>query len=154
VARSAIFTPDSTEWRQESALISAVRSRAGFQIKFEFRNGTSGNDLYLDDINIGTTFVTDLGDATNPGLALSVYPNPVDAESKIYFTTQTEQSANIQIFDALGRVTGAKTFNTSGANENTILISEIVKNGLTAGVYTVRVSSGSKSVTQKVTVLQ
>lgn len=154
VFRLGVFSPQPSEWRTESAIISTVRIRAGFQIKFEFKSGTSGNDLYLDDINIGNAAITDLGDNLNPGLALSIYPNPVSAETKIFFSTQTAQPVTISVTDVLGRNVATKTITSISTDETTVLLTDITGAELGAGVYTVKVQTGSKAVTQKITVIK
>jgi hypothetical protein len=72
-----------------------------------------------------------------------MWPNPANNQLNIALPSST-QSANVQIFDAQGRVVANTQVTTT--------IQNIDINTLEAGIYTVRVVCGEKVYAQKVVV--
>lgn len=68
------FTPSSNEWRTDSVDLSAYIGQVNLQIAF--RNiGGWGNNIYLDNINIGSMVGLEIPDS-NP---YSIFPNPIQS---------------------------------------------------------------------------
>ncbi|MFM9005734.1 MAG: T9SS type A sorting domain-containing protein, partial [Flavobacteriales bacterium] len=105
-------------------------------------NDAGGEGLYyIDDVQLieSTGVYTDEVVAAN----ISMWPNPANNQLNIALPAST-QSANVQIFDAQGRVVTNTLITTS--------IQNIDINTLEAGIYTVRVVCGEKVYAQKVVV--
>ena len=78
-----------------------------FRIAFVFQNGT-GNDLYLDDIEILTTDDPDYQDFSNK---VTLYPNPVTTASfKVAFNLNLKEDLRIQLIDLSGRLLLDKSY--------------------------------------------
>jgi hypothetical protein len=102
-------------------------------------NDAQGDGLYyIDDVQLieSTGVYTEEVNAANIGM----WPNPANNQLNIALPSST-QSANVQIFDAQGRVVANTLLTTTTQN--------IDINSLEAGIYTVRVVCGEKVYAQK-----
>ena len=72
---------------------------------------------------------------------LNIYPNPVSSD-RVYITSKTSQSKEIEIFDVLGK----KILHT------TITGKELNISNLTAGVYIIKIKEGEATATRKLIV--
>jgi len=72
---------------------------------------------------------------------LNIYPNPVSS-GRIYVTSKSGQSKDVEIFDVLGKKILQATLSTKELN-----IAE-----LTAGVYIIKVKEGDATATRKLIV--
>ncbi|RIA08470.1 putative secreted protein (Por secretion system target) [Flavobacteriaceae bacterium MAR_2010_72] len=70
---------------------------------------------------------------------LNLYPNPVNANSKLFINTPKNTTKTIEIFDVLGK----KVFETR-LNGNAIDISQI-----TSGVYIIKITQNNITATRK-----
>lgn len=110
-----------------------------FRLKFEFISG-SGNNIYLDDINLidGITLSTD--DLFSGGAAgVSAWPNPSSAEMRLRWETESASGeTNIDLYDVSGRLVGQLYHGRlgSGIHEQTVQL-----NQFSPGVYIVTIQS-------------
>ena len=105
-------------------------------------NDAGGEGLYyIDDVQLieSTGVYTEEVNAAN----IAMWPNPANNQLNIALPSST-QSANVQIFDAQGRVVANTLVTTT--------IQNIDINTLEAGIYTVRVVCGEQVYAQKVVV--
>jgi PKD repeat protein len=141
------FVPTSnSQWKTFAFSMSSLATQENVRIRFEYVAGTGdgANNLYLDDINIGTALgVNDLG----YDLGLSVFPNPTNDQTNLVFETVKPSSVSIRVFDILGQeVTPVFSGNVgSGAQNFTVNMSN-----LSAGLYTIRLDVDGESVYRKV----
>ena len=143
------FVPASPgQWREETVNLSSFlfSGKPNVILKFEYRFDT-GNNLYIDDINIDGTLVG-LNDDNNIGSELNLYPNPAREYIRIEFTLLHEASVIIELQDVLGRVvyTTAETRLPSG--DHYTEIDELA----TPGIYFVKVKAGENVVTKKLVI--
>jgi hypothetical protein len=69
----AEFIPDATQWRTDTVNLSAFAGNPNVQVAFR-NKGAFGNNLYLDNINIGSNLgIQEVESANIP----NVYPNPL-----------------------------------------------------------------------------
>lgn len=146
------WVPTASEWQEKSLDLSPIANQTNVRFKFAFESGspTSGNNLYLDDINIdGVTSVKDLHD--NIG-SFSIYPNPTNQSATISFNlTKEVASLNITIRDILGKEVTTVINNQSFVKgKYTLAIDE--KQQLSSGVYFVVFTADKNVVTQKLIV--
>ena len=105
-------------------------------------NDAGGEGLYyIDDVQLieSTGVYTEEVNAAS----IAMWPNPANNQLNIALPSST-QSANVQIFDAQGRVVANTQVTTT--------IQNIDINTLEAGIYTVRVVCGGQVYAQKVVV--
>ncbi|KGO91510.1 T9SS type A sorting domain-containing protein [Flavobacterium subsaxonicum] len=72
---------------------------------------------------------------------LNIYPNPVSSD-RIYITSKSTQSKDVEIFDVLGKK----------ILQATITGKELNISDLTAGVYIIKVKEGEATATRKLIV--
>jgi PKD repeat protein len=146
---SATFTPNGTsQWRQETVNLNSVsyNNKPSVRFKFEYTQNT-GNNLYIDDINITGTSTVGIQDVEFLA-TVSVYPNPSAGVTNISFSTSTVADMMIEITDVTGRVVEVvenKKLNTGMHNYS-------FGNNLTDGLYFVRFKSNENDLTRKVVI--
>jgi hypothetical protein len=115
------------------------------------RAGNAGNNLYLDNLSIGTT-TTDVQDmiAAAGTSALVIYPNPSTGGANLMFTSGNDGKIHYSIRDIAGRLIKEVTKNVS---PNSKVIEFIDRDTIpAAGLYFVSLTTGGMNVTQKMTV--
>ena len=120
------FIPGAGSWRMETVTLNSFATNTDLRIKFEFLSG-GGNNLFIDDINLGGFSFADAPLANN---GLQIFPNPAtDAITIQSFDGNTPR--NILVADASGRtITQFTPVNSS---------TEMNINSFAAGVYFVKV---------------
>jgi PKD repeat protein len=140
------FYPTSSDFRTETVSLvpTTISGRPNVRFRFEFTHDT-GNNIYIDNINMTGTVGVDEINADNADV--SIYPNPTNAAAYVDFNVQVPGKVVIDVMDAQGRV--VSTFSDempSGDHQYT------VSGDLAKGVYFVRLSFGDQSITKKVVI--
>jgi hypothetical protein len=94
------FIPALTEWRQDGMNISAASGEDKVRFKFQF-SSAGGNNIFIDDINIGG--VTGFEDIYKNLLSLSLKPNPVSYQTELSFELVNTAYTSYSIKDITGR---------------------------------------------------
>lgn len=131
---SSAFTPTLGDWRSESVSLSGYQGNSNVFLKFEFTSDItgSGNNLYLDDINL--TGTVGLKENSTAGSTIRLFPNP--ASETAFISSQNNVITAIELTD----ITGKKLI----AEENLSAKAYSVHlNDLSAGVYVIKISCGS-----------
>ncbi len=142
---ASAFTPSPADWQSfDVTNITSGYLTQGFRFKIEFESD-SGNNVYVDDINI----MTNLGtvDLSNEGLELNVYPNPVSTYANVDFTIPNAGITEVIVSDVLGKnvLTVEKGYKNAGAYSTKFNAAQLPA----AGVYFVTIRSGNFSRTKK-----
>ena len=132
------YIPVSSEWRQAVFLLNAYSSAQYVQIKIV--NVTDGgNNLYIDDINIGDL---PTGIAFNEfNNEFNIYPNPATENIVIDFAVNKNQQ-NINIYNTIGKI--VKTVVSDGSRKQTVSVKE-----LPAGIYYLKIQGNQALQTKK-----
>jgi hypothetical protein len=112
----------------------------------------------IEDFIITYDFTSDVNEEPVAGHSIELFqnmPNPFTNSTDINFSLPYESKVSIEIFDALG----SKVANFSGnyrAGMNTIKWNGTTDNGavLSTGMYVVRLSSGSVSMTRQMMLIR
>ncbi|MPM38077.1 hypothetical protein SDC9_84700 [bioreactor metagenome] len=95
----SLFIPEATQWRTDSADMSAFEGENSIIIAF--RNiGHWGQGLYIDNIMLNGSTGVELLPGKNH---LSLFPNPVESGTKIFISGQNGSTYTLIIFDANGK---------------------------------------------------
>ncbi len=116
----------------------------GKVVKLRFNGGTGAfwnTDMAVDDINISDHTSINEDFLTN---AVSLYPNPNNGEFKLTIDNAGLEKVEVTIFDIYGRMVYA--------NQLTDKVNDISLLGVSAGVYTVRITANEQSITKKIVV--
>ncbi len=113
-----------------------------FNYKFRF-DGSNGNNIYLDDINI---YLGSPSDNIVSGIdelsaieTMTIYPNPTEGDLNIEFNVDNAQDAKIVIQDVYGKTIEQQLIHAAQGN-NLVLMDT---NKFAAGVYFVNVQIGT-----------
>lgn len=145
---SGSFIPTSSQWRQDSVTISGYTGQSDFRFKFEFTgNGGTGNNIYLDDINV-TVGNTGVQEEFANGFDLNVYPNPFSENTTVSFNLAEKHNVSVGIFDIVGKgVIGLSSPSELNAGPYSFPLN---KKTLTSGVYFIKLNVDGYSVTKKI----
>ncbi len=108
---SSAWTPTTiSDWTTvHCTSISSIYYNSDFRFKFKF-DGSGGNNLYIDDINIyggapSDNIVLSVNSINNTILSeLEVYPNPSEGELNVHFSIPTDENVSFQIQDVTGKI--------------------------------------------------
>jgi hypothetical protein len=140
------FLPTPTQWRTEILNLSAasVSTKPNVRFRFEFTYD-SGNNIYIDDINLtGTVGVNEIN-ADNSNVV--IYPNPSKATTYVDFNMTVGGEVVIDVLDVQGRMVSSFRDNMSAGDHQYTMNHDLEK-----GVYMVRISFGDRSVTKRVVI--
>jgi len=148
------FIPTApADWQTTTiALPSIYRGSQRFQVRFEAVSNV-GNRLSLDNVRILDPS-TPLGtqDAELARRGISVYPNPLTAETAVHFTLTAADRAAVRLTDMLGREVNSIPTKTYGAGAQAIRLQGAKGQALPAGIYMVHLTLGEQTFTTKVVV--
>lgn len=110
----------------------------------DFEGSATGNYVFTKE-QVGVTGLDDL-EASSP--FMQVYPNPTNTDQvNIVYNNSFSEVATAQIIDLSGRIISQQALSGSG------LSTEIIDlNGVSRGIYLVRLNIGNSNVTQRLSV--
>lgn len=140
--QNAAFTPSGQQdWAFNSVSVNNSDFLIeDFRVKFEFE-GRGGNNMYLDNINVVAfgqdgTSVYDV--AANQSFRL--FPNPMDESTSLEYFLSSDQPIRISLHDVMGREVRTLHDARMPQGEHRLTIN---RNGLSTGMYVVRIQVGS-----------
>ena len=146
-ATSSLFTPvagSTTQWKQDNISLSSFASDSNVRFMFRFIAG-SGNNIFLDDININSP--TGIEDNAMDFEGINLFPNPLTNNSTLEFDLLKSSNVTVKIYDVLGR-------------EISVLYNGRMQTGLqklfidrnmfaSEGLYFIRITSDESEITRK-----
>ena len=148
-AATAFFVPTATQWRTDAADASAFDGEGEVVVRFRMTSAY-GNNLFLDNINIGGTFVSAVEDAIIEG-NVTVFPNPASSVVNVEFTMAQANKVSVQVYDVTGKlVTTLLDNEVLGAGAQNVQW----YNPASTGLYFVKIRTEEGEVTRKVSVLK
>jgi hypothetical protein len=98
---TAAFYPLSSEWRREVINLAEFSGSSNIQVRFEAFCGY-GNNLFIDDIMIGSSLVS--SNAVELSNQIQLYPNPASNEVNISFKGNIDyKNITLKIYDFSGK---------------------------------------------------
>ena len=146
---TAPFTPNSTQWRQETVNCAALLASNNVMIKFAFTCDTlgAGNNIYVDDINILGTIGIDDNHIENL-LDLQAYPNPSSGKVNISFDLTEKHQVSLSVCNMLGESVKNIANTTLGAGTHKFVLGNDAQ--LNSGIYFMNLSIDGKLFTRKI----
>ena len=143
--QNSSFTPTSqSQWREDNINLSSFAIYSNIIFKFKFVAG-EGNNLYLDDINLNnTTSLTEMESLENN---FRVFPNPSDQDAVVYFSTESNATIAVKVFDLLGKEVYNNNMGTLAAGNHNLILNKETISG--SGLYFVRLSVNDTQLTRK-----
>ena len=105
-----------------------------------------GNNIYIDDINLGGANGIDEGHADL--FNFNVYPNPANNKSVISFNMDGKHKVDLKLYDLTGREILTLLNENLAAGDYQFSISE--KTELLSGIYFVKLNIDQKQLTKKI----
>jgi len=145
--QSTEFVPTSnSQWQAQTITIpSGYISNRTF-IKFRYRSGDNGNNLYLDKFSI-SPFSTEVNEVIAEKSKLSIFPNPASSNCKVVFMTGADGIVSYSVKD----ITGKTVFSQNSKYTPSTLVQQELERNIfpTAGMYFVTVQMTDGVYTQK-----
>jgi len=142
----ASFIPsNANQWDLETVNIgtSSYNNQPTVRFKFEYTHD-SGNNIYIDDINITGTSTVGIQDVEFLA-TLNVFPNPSSGTAVTSFSLSESNDVKVDIIDITGRVVETVIDRTISPGMHEYTIGE----ELPSGSYFVRYSVGDNNITRK-----
>ncbi len=139
VQTTAFLNPSATDWQSETISLASILGNQNVYLKFEFISDVngSGNNIFIDDINISNT--VGLNKLTIKDSELKIYPNPANEIINIEIDgTLSRVEANnyqLSIINVLGQTLYQSAINYQ---QSSINIKE-----LPSGLYQLKISDGT-----------
>jgi hypothetical protein len=148
-ASQTLFYPTAAHWRNEVVDLSAYDGAEEVIVRFT-ANAEFGNNLFLDNINIFSKFVSGLEDAIVES-NVSVFPNPASSVVNIDFSMVKANEVSVQVYDVTGKlVTTLLENQVLGAGEQRV----IWNNPAATGLYFVKILTEEGEISRKVSVVK
>jgi hypothetical protein len=109
---------------------------------------SSGNNLYIDDINLVNAPVG----ISTPSLdeyVTQIFPNPGMGNAQLTFGLFKSEDVTVELLDVTGRVIGNKYLGTKQAGEYTLGLNEISGSSFSSGIYLIHIQAGNASTFRK-----
>ena len=111
---------------------------SNFRVRFTFRSN-SGNNVYIDDINIDSDFVSGLNDVDGFDNEMVIFPNPATGDQmSLEIEMQETINAEVGLYDVLGRKVESLWSGALNAGVNTL---NLELGDTSTGIYVLRVTS-------------
>ena len=139
------FIPNVNEWSNVSVNLSPSHLTSSLRVKIEVESGQA-NPVYIDNINIGglvgmEEFISES--------SLNLYPNPATDAVVVTFDVKKPTSISCQVLDVLGR----EVISIAPKNlEPGLAEIPVSLQGLSSGLYLVKLRDGQSVVTRKLLV--
>ncbi|WBA43126.1 M43 family zinc metalloprotease [Hymenobacter canadensis] len=148
------FVPTArADWQTTTIpLPAAYQGATKFLVRFESVSGV-GNRICLDNVRLldpQAPLANQEAELARRGI--SVFPNPLTAETAVHFTLTTATRAAVRLTDMLGREVAQVAAKTYGTGAQSIRLQGAAGQPLTAGVYLVHLTLGDQTFTTKVLV--
>jgi hypothetical protein len=141
------FVPNSqSQWRTETINLASYVNSTNVRIKFEFTSD-GGNNIYIDDINI--LGASSINDEFENAVAMTLFPNPTDANSTVSFNVLQTGKISLQITDMIGRMVDEIYNGEMIAGEQQLFIPT---ENMSKGIYTVMLNIDGRIVAKKLIV--
>jgi len=140
---SVDYVPTANDWKSTEVALTNFKT-SGVRVKFDWVNG-SGNNLYLDNINIGEINVG-VDELSSTGFNFGLYPNPTDQSANVSFELNEPSNTSVTLFDLLGKKVRTIQQGRISAGDHSL---SIEKENLTPGIYFVKLRVDSQEFTKK-----
>jgi len=147
------FTPNASQW--DTIVVNGTSFYANNQnvrFKFKFSGSTSNQNLYLDNINLlGAINTNGIEEQLNNKFDFAIIPNPSNGIASMNLDLYQNEQVHIEMFDALGKSITDIANEKMASGFHQIELNQHGQ-GLTKGVYFIKVSTNKAVQTKKLIV--
>jgi hypothetical protein len=144
---TAAFYPTASQWKIEKIDLSAYK-QADVMIKLSVVAGSTGNCLYLDNINVHESTVGI--DDVETQIGLNISPNPTNDISTMTFNLNESTTVGTEIINSLGSVVFNNVETMNAGTQRVIFDGTDLPNG----IYFVNLTIGEEVITKKVSLIK
>jgi hypothetical protein len=142
------FLPTASQWRHDAVNIGSLA--AGTILAFR-NTSDDGNFIFIDDISI-TPFPAGVNNVVAAINTLNIAPNPAKDMAVLTMTLSETSHVQVDVVDAMGRTVVVAAANQDfGVGEQHVTINTA---SLPAGVYNVKIVTGTSVNTERLTVVK
>jgi PKD repeat protein len=140
-ARTGTFIPTAGEWRTESVNVGLlVGARSGL-VKFTVIDD-SGNDLYIEDVNLVSAAVG-MDDPSLDDQLTAIFPNPGQGDALLTYSLLKAVKTSVLIMDVAGRIIGKKELGVLSPGDHQLHLQDITGSSLVPGLYLIQIEAGN-----------
>lgn len=145
------FIPPPSQFTTYTVNLNSIASATNVMFQFVFYAGTSstGNNIYLDNINIYNAADAGIENRGNV-MDLSIYPNPTSGSVQVAFNLTEKHSLSVNITDMLGRVIETIPAQAYSAGASTLTLGS--QTVYQAGVYMINIDIDGQRISKKIVV--
>ncbi|HWB63393.1 MAG TPA: M43 family zinc metalloprotease, partial [Chitinophagales bacterium] len=145
------FVPTQTSafWKKVTINISSLMAQAHVIFRFQAFTSVQGNNLYIDDINIGDDLTTGIDENSLTASNVQLFPNPTGGNATLIMNLASQQHVGIKVFDITGKQVLNVFDGAMDAGDNT---AEIKSGALASGVYVVSIQAGQSVIERKLVI--
>ena len=136
------FFPTASQWKKDTADLTAFASQSPVQVFFRFTNNFQ-NNIFIDNVNLTTSAANDL--LKSKGYLF--LPNPFRESFAVWHYEKPVSLRFIRVYNSAGQLVWTKQFN--GNADNLITVNLF---GKASGVYIVRLEyqDASKNISERI----
>lgn len=144
---------DRSFWSTFSTPLPQGALTGNVRFRFQFISSGSGNNVYLDDINIADYNGIDNPTAQTANMAL--YPNPTSSSVQLSYSLEKSADVSVELYDVMGQRISVLAQGSETAGDHLLTFND-GSNGqqLANGVYFVRLTADGKAYTRRLVVVQ
>lgn len=146
---TSFFAPTAAQWATEAIDLTAYDDVAEVIVQFKI-TADFGNNMFLDNINLGGSIVSSVEDVIANGV-INVYPNPASAEAHVDFNLSKSTNLTIGIYDTTGKLVETLVDNAAYSAGN---FSTVWKNPANTGLYFVKIKTDEGEITKRLSVVK
>ncbi|HXC04690.1 MAG TPA: T9SS type A sorting domain-containing protein [Bacteroidia bacterium] len=141
------FVPaDTSQWKTQFVNLPTFGGSNNVIVCFKAVSA-QGNNLYIDDINISNSPMGIVEHAVSNHF--SVFPNPFSDNTTLAFTLGQPENVTLDVYSLTGQCVYSASKGHYSAGKNTISFSAT---GLANGMYFLKLTAGSNTLNQKISV--
>ncbi len=141
--QSSPFIPTADDWQQADINIPSSYLEEGFRFRFIFTS-LGNNRLFVDDVNVDITAgVHQVDENTIP---VTLYPSPATGSVRVDYSLNDATAIQISVLDVMGKTMLSTKLEKQALGTHT---QEINLNGLSSGIYFMRLRSNEGSTLKR-----
>jgi PKD repeat protein len=137
----------ASNWKSDTISLDSFAGEPNVKVRFEVLAG-GGQSVYLDNINM-TTVLVGAQEPANLGWDFTVAPNPFHQDLRIEYTLQRPTVMEFVVTDVSGKVLSHTLTEKQSAGRHSLTAAAASLRDLPAGIYFLKGTSSTGSITRK-----